>query len=143
MRTRRLARLGSLDDAVEYEPAVADPAGGEFRACGVAVLVDVVGAEHGPAAADAEELLDDLGAIVAEVARGLDGVQHRGHRLVAEDRIRRGRTAIAGGERPEEALARARIHLWRKLRGRDLHGVLSAAEGVRERAPGELVRSEE
>src|SRR4051812_2633381 len=76
----------SLDDLVEDELAALDSGSAVVRQRGVAVLVDVVLAEHRVAPLRLEERVDDGLAVVALVARALDRVEDDAHRLVAVDR---------------------------------------------------------
>src|SRR3954447_7712128 len=77
-------RLG-LDDLVEHQLATLDLVSAVIGERGVAVGVDRVLAENRVTVLDLEELIDDGLAVVALVARVLDGEQSDLHRLVAID----------------------------------------------------------
>src|SRR3954447_11825113 len=94
-RPRRSGRRPRLDDVVEDEPAVLHAVGAVLGQRGVPVLVDRVSAEHRIAVLDVEERVDHRLALVAPLARVVDGQQRHLHRLVAVDRIGRGLAAVA------------------------------------------------
>src|ERR1700754_4310106 len=83
------ARVG-LDDLVERQLAVLDLVQTVIGERGVAVLVDVVRAEHRLTALGRVHLVDDGLALVALVAGLLYGVQDELHRLVPVDGVRLG-----------------------------------------------------
>ena len=78
---------------------------------GVAVLVDVVRAEHRLPALDLEELVHHGLAVVALVAGVLDRLERDAHGLIAVDRVGLRVLAVLGLELREEVLRRRRVLL--------------------------------
>src|SRR4051812_271123 len=100
-----LGRVG-LDHLVEDELAALDSVAAVVRQRGVAVLVDVVGAEHGLPALDLEELVDHGLAVVALGTGVLDRQERDAHGLVAVDGVGLGVLAVLRLELLEEVLRR-------------------------------------
>src|SRR3954452_17889658 len=73
-RPRRSGRRPRPDDVVEDEPAVLHAVGAVLGQRGVPVLVDRVSAEHRVAVLDVEECVDHRLALVAPLARAVDGL---------------------------------------------------------------------
>src|SRR5215210_1527994 len=77
-----LRLLLRLDGLVEHELAALDEVAAVERQRRVAIIVDLVGTEDALRLLGVEERLDGLGAVAAALG---DGVERRGHGLVAVD----------------------------------------------------------